>query len=117
MISYREVPQILSDEFPEIQSEVNTPECFGSVYMQLTRFAAFTNKLVEQRNFPMVKKCFALAETFYRQGDRILANAIENVYVYSLHLDFNRSLYRVIQPLLPESLSRCHRSQIQACFP
>ncbi|HWY38958.1 MAG TPA: hypothetical protein VNY73_10395 [Bacteroidia bacterium] len=83
MIIESEVREIISNEFPELKIE-NSAQARSSIYTTMQCFADFTKDVVQEGDISKVKTCFKIAEKMLDDGNNIVKNAIENVYVYSI---------------------------------
>ena len=84
MITENEVPDILGEELPEINSELEKLPNLNNIYKAIECFVDFTKELISKGNIKEIKHCFNVAEKMLENGNSTVKNAIENVYVYSL---------------------------------
>ena len=84
IITENEVPEILSNELPEINMELEKLISLNNVYKTMECFAGFTKQLIYMGNLKEVKHCFDIAEKMLDEGNNLVKNAIENVFVYSI---------------------------------
>jgi len=86
MITQYEVPLLLKEEIPQMPAHaklVASRFITTDIYTSINSFSAYTKHAVEEHNFTLARKCFAIAEKLYRQGDAMVRLLIENVFVYS----------------------------------
>ena len=84
MITENEVSDILGEELPEINNELERLPNLNSVYKTMECFVDFTKQLISRGDFKEVKHCFTIAEKMLINGNNTVKSAIENVYIYSL---------------------------------
>ncbi len=115
MINQFEVPAYLVDELPEIKEELKSITSQQNILKTISCLASYTKKKVVQHDLRLVKKCFTIAENIHIKGNKIVKDAIENVYVYSFSSLFNlcnREEKNKIQGLIPISLYSAYIQQI-----
>lgn len=115
MINQYEVPAYLVDKLPEIKEELESILPSLNIIKSIQCLVKFTRKKVIQHDLRVVKKCFSIAENFHSNGNRIVKDTIENVFIYSfssvLNLCSNEEK-RKIQGLMPLSLYTAYVQQI-----
>lgn len=113
-IEESEVLEILGNEFPEINSELEKIPNAVNVYTSIKCFADFTRKLVSKGNLKEVKHCFTIAEKMLCQGNHTVKNAIENVYIFSLSsvLGFASPFNLKIKGIMNGALRREYNRQV-----
>ncbi len=84
MITENEVHEILSNDLPEINTELEKLTSLNNIYKTMECFVGFTKQLIYKGNLKEVKHCFNIAEKMLDDGNSLVKNAIENVFVYSL---------------------------------
>lgn len=116
VIKEQEVVNILGNEFPTINYDLERIPNSCDVYKSVKCFVDFTKQLALKGNFKEVKHCFTVAEKLLRNGNNTVKNAIENVYVFSLSsiIDFNTPLSKKVKELLTDSLKKEYNRQICA---
>lgn len=115
-IEESEVLEILGNEFPAINSDLEKIPNVVNVYKSIKCFADFTKQLVSKGNLKEVKHCFNIAEKMLCQGNNTVKNAIENVYIFSLSsvLDFTSPLSMKIKGIMNDALRREYNRQVCA---
>ncbi|XZF14059.1 DUF7674 family protein [Chitinophagaceae bacterium MMS25-I14] len=112
MINQHEVPMYLQETLPEISIEkMKEPQ---HVYSSVHALLDYTFQQVKEHNFPMVKKCFSIAEKLYEKGNSVVKNAIENVFVFSFsHLPCcNKEEKEMIMGIIPGTLYSVYMKQL-----
>ncbi len=84
MITENEVTDILGEELPEINNELEKLPSSNNIYKTMECFVDLTKQFICKGNLKEVKHCFRIAEKMLANGNNTVKNAIENVYVYSL---------------------------------
>ena len=83
MITQYEVPGYLV----ELTSKFSTGDESGvtrtNIYKEIHQFTEYTRQAVEKNNYALAGKCFGLADKLYTDGDTVVKNAIENIFVFS----------------------------------
>ena len=116
MIKEIQVREILLKEFPEMNNNLGMRPNPDNIYATVGCFVDFTRKLIKKGNIKSVKHCFSVAETMLDDGNNIVKNAIENVYVYSLGsvVDLSSSTANYLKKLFNGSLKKGYYRQIFA---
>ncbi len=83
MINQYEVPAYSMDELPEIKEELESVSPTLNIIKSIQCLVKLTRKKVIQHDLRVVKRCFLIAENFYCNGNRIVKDTIENVFIYS----------------------------------
>jgi hypothetical protein len=84
MMNQFEVSACLADKLPEIKPSLKNSFDTLNVYKSIQCLVNFTKEKFIQHDIQAVKKCLSAAEYIYAKGNRLVKNAIENVFVYSL---------------------------------
>jgi hypothetical protein len=82
MINQLEIPMFLEDALPEM-THLPVAGVKQDAYKAIKHLATFTDQQIRERNFDTVKKCFAVADRLYDNGNGVVKNAIQNVFVFS----------------------------------
>ena len=114
MINQIEVPMYMEEEIPELAGVLRQSNKFLNVYQTMNVFLEYTCQKITEHNTAVVKKCFLLAEMLYDKGNRIVKNAIENVFVYSFsHLPCkDKKATAQIMGLIPGTLYSVYMHQV-----
>ncbi len=85
-----------------------------NVYKDLQQFTNYTRQAVDQHNYTLAKKCFCLADSLYTNGDRIVRNAIENIFVFAFSSFIPRdSIEKIIlKSFIPATLYALYVKQV-----
>ena len=115
MINQYEVPAYLVDEFPELKEELKSISPTLNIFKSIQCFSDYTKRKVLQHDLQVVKRCFAIAEKIYSNGNTIVRDAIENLFVYSFSSLLNlggKDEKRELQGLMPLCLHAAYVQQI-----
>jgi len=114
MITQYEVSSMLREEIPQLAGKVYPSNISLEVYASMNYFSDFTKHAVQKHDFNLAKKCFALAERLYRQGDRIVRSLIENIFVYGFSDFFpdDKTERLVIRSIIPPKLYSLYINQV-----
>lgn len=114
MITQYEVTPLLKKEIPQLAGKVYPSRISLEVYVSMNYFSDYTKHAVEEHNFNLAKKCFALAEKLYREGDRIVRLLIENIFVYGFSgfLFNNKVESVVVKSMIPPALYSLYIRQV-----
>jgi len=82
MINQFEVPDYLAHQLPELSSEIPAGKK-GNMYRYMRLFLNHTNNKLREHNFRALKRCFLLADDLYEQGNAVVKNTVENMFVFS----------------------------------
>lgn len=120
MIIQAQVPDYIGENLPEIKSDLqkavgaNAP----TVYTAVKCLTDFTRVMVQDHNYPMVRRCLSLAGKLYTKGNDAVKNALENVYVFSFSslLTGCESFQErnLLQAAIPGSLYQAYMKQVTA---
>ncbi len=115
-IKENDVLNILGEELPEMNIELEKLSNPQNVYASVKCFAEFTKSLVRKENLSEVKHCFNIAEKMMLDGNKTVKNAIENVYLFSLSaiLDLTSPLSYKIKGMMNRSLWKEYNKQLTA---
>ena len=83
MITQYEVPGYLGRLLPSTMIEPGLGHINMNIYKDLQHFTDYTRQAVDEHNYALAKRCFRLAEKLYDDGDAIVKNAVENIFVFS----------------------------------
>lgn len=83
------------------------------IYKQMQKFADLTQTMIARGDISRAKKCLAIAENLFMNGNREQKNAISNVYLYSVSALLELKHFNTEQ-LLPGALKKEYLKQINA---
>lgn len=114
MITQYEVPDYLKAAMPQLAAQWQPARSGMAIYPCLQVFTDFTKKAIRRHNLDLVKKCCEFADRLYTNGDKVVRNAVENVFVYSFSafLAGSRTEKLVIKSLIPASLYNVYLRQL-----
>lgn len=110
-----EVPAYLIDNMPEIDEELKQITPLFNIINSIQCLTNFTRKKIIQHNLKDVKKCFAVVENIYSNGNILVKDAIENIFIYSftsLLNAGNKEEVIQIQAMMPLCLHSAYIRQI-----
>lgn len=105
---------ILGNELPEINPELEKLPDPRNIYVSVKCFAEFTKQLIKKGNLSEVKHCFNVVEKMLLEGNKTVKNAIENVYLFSMSsiLDFANPLSHKIKGMMNKALLIEYKRQL-----
>jgi hypothetical protein len=111
-----EILDILGNELPEINEELERLPNAQNIYTTVKCFAEYTKQLINKGNLSEVKHCFNVAEKMLTSGNKVVKNAIENVYIFSISsiLDFASPLSNKIKGMMNRRLLSEYKRQVCA---
>lgn len=114
MIRQYEIPALLKAELPAISEDNYPARITMSIYKSVQSFSDFTKHAVQDHNVNLARKCFSLAEKLYRNGDAIVKNAIENIFVFSFtsFMPNDRVEKLILQSIIPAPLYAVYMKQV-----
>ncbi|MBC7923802.1 MAG: hypothetical protein H7Z75_22225 [Ferruginibacter sp.] len=112
MIDHTETFTLLVAEFPEMSGKISGQTSASQVHAVARSFARFTQELIDLGDFRLVRTCFRLAERLLSQGDGVLRNAMENSFLFSLHLDWAGDHNLAARQMLPFTLKKAYYALI-----
>lgn len=114
MITQYEVSSLLRQEIPQLDTNAYPSKSSLEVYVSMNFFSDYTKHAVVEHDFNAAKKCFALAERLYLQGDRIVRTLIENIFIYnfSFFLPNDKGERRLIRSMIPFTLYSVYTRQV-----
>lgn len=83
MINQDQIKGYLQHTLPAFSNEWTT-EKVKNPYVAMQTLLTITAKKIREHKFQEVKKCFDAVSRLYDQGNGVVKNAVENIYVYSL---------------------------------
>lgn len=110
-----EAPSLLADEFPEVYKELRHLAVLGNVYESMNILSSFTREKIAAHQFRQVQHCMKIADDIYNRGNKIVRNAVENVFVYSFTLmraSCNKVEWRFVQATIPSRLFLIYMHQV-----
>lgn len=113
-VKENEVVDILGDEFPSINNDLERLSNPSNVYSAIQYFADFTKLHITIGNFKEVKHCFDIAEKLLKNGNSTVKNAIENGYLFSISriIDMTNPISKKVKEILPELLKKEYNRQV-----
>ncbi len=114
MISQYEVHSLLEEKIPQLVLKTHPSRSSLEIYACINDFTDYTKHIVKEHDYNQAKKCFAVAENLYLNGDKIVRLLIENSFVYSFSSITNssRSDIFMVNCILPETLYKVYRKQV-----
>ena len=118
MITQFQIIGLLKQELPKMNGKAyfsEIPRAFSSIHASIHCLSDFTRRNLESKHFTTARKCFALAERIYIDGDIMVQLLIERVFIDSLILvktiNGRSHLETLIPPVLKEIYLK-HKEQI-----
>ncbi len=118
VISENEVSEILGEELPEINNELERISGSENIYKTLQCFATYTKRCAKTGNIKKLKSCFVIADKLLGNGNKKVKSAVKNVYLISVS-----SLFEIVSPIqkqvmkmLPENLKTTYQKQLMASY-
>jgi hypothetical protein len=113
MIHESEVLNLLGEEIPEINPELERLPNAGSVYKSMQCFADFTREHIVNGNLKAAKQCMSVAEKMLAEGSITVKNAIENVFLFSISaaIDFTSPVSDAVKKMMKGSLRKEYHRQ------
>lgn len=114
MISPYEANSLLKEEIPQLAGKIYPSKISLEVYASMNYFSDYTRHAVKEHNFNLAKRCFALAEKLYREGDGIVRLLIENIFVYgfSNYLPGDKVEKKIVRSIIPPALYSLYTRQV-----
>jgi hypothetical protein len=114
MITQYEVTSLLKDTIPQLAGKTYPAKVSLQIYSSINYLSDYTKHVVEEHNFNLARKCFALAEKLYREGDRLVRLLIENSFIYSFSsfMPKDRAEKLMVRSLIPENLYGIYMKQV-----
>jgi hypothetical protein len=111
MISSEEACHYIQQEIPEISQSLSSD---SGIYHTLNAVREYACDQAREHNYPLLRKCFALAANLYEKGSVSVQCAVENVFVYSISRIFSIAPEdrRQIKDLMPHSLQSLYSAQV-----
>jgi hypothetical protein len=113
MINDEEVSSYVGKEIPELTAAIEKGKC-RNAYDVVKQLFTYTASQIVTQNVAAARKGLALAEQLYDNGNRVVKNAIENIFVYSFSHTFflDGSNRREVMQLMPNGLKRLYKAQV-----
>lgn len=110
-MSFRCPHSLLAKEFPEMSGDSRQTNA-NQVHMFVHSFARLTQELIDLGDYRLVGTYFGLAERRLSQGDGVLKNAMENSFLFSLHLHWAGDHNLAARQMLPVALKKAYHALI-----
>ncbi len=114
MITQYEVYGLLQHQIPELGIKAYPSNISLEIYFSINCFADYTRHALERHHFHTAKKCLAIAENLYVNGDSTVRFLIENnfIYTFSSQKIGNRTEDLIIKSIFPKKLYAIYRKQL-----
>jgi hypothetical protein len=105
-IRENEIPDILGDGLPGINSEMEKVAGGNNIRKLMLCFAQYTRLCAEKGNLHTLVTCFSIAETLLKKGNHTVKTAVENIYLFSVSslLEIASPFHKQVQQLFPTDL-------------
>lgn len=119
IITEDEVPEILEQELPELDFELNETPGGINIYKALNAFASYTKRCAEVGNINKLNNCFTIADKLMSRGNNVVKSALENVYVFSVSslIELISPIQQQMQCMFPENLKIAYKKQLMSNYP
>jgi hypothetical protein len=98
VLGHKDFVSAVIREFPVLtEAMLDPPEL---LHVQMGEFVAFTQRAIERDDLNMVRRCFALADRFYRDADPELENAINVSFLEGLDFRLSPAAKSLMSPAL-----------------
>lgn len=104
MMNQFEVSACLADKLPEMKTTLKNTYATLNVFKAIQCLVNYTKQKLVQHDIPAVKNCLYVAEYIYSKGNKLVKNAIENVFIYSFSSLLNMG-------------TSDEKKQLQSCMP
>jgi hypothetical protein len=113
MLPDSKISQLISLQIPGLTYVMWQYRASGPLYEVIHVFADYTRRMIRGGQLSEAKKCFTIAGVLYRNGSRLLRNAIESVYLYGLSPLLDTAFgNRPVKTLLPAVLQQARTEQL-----
>lgn len=114
MITQYEVYSLLTREIPQLAKKNYPCRASLQLYASINHFTDYTREVVQEHHFSRAKKCFALAEQLYQQGDGLVKLLIENSFVFSFSsfMPNSRTERMMLKSIIPADLYAIYLRQV-----
>ncbi len=115
MINQEELQEYIAESIPELSGICREHKC-SNAHDIAREMIQYTNRQFIGQNIASAKECLALAENLYKSGNKVVRNAIENVFVYSFSHSFfcDEQKKKGLLAILPTSLYVLYKQQLLA---
>jgi hypothetical protein len=115
MIEQQDLPEYIERSLPELSGICKNADC-KNPYDIARQMIRYTADQLRSKNLLAAKKCLTMADNLYNTGNKVIRNAIENVFVYSFsHTFFHDEAKRQsLLALLPANLYTIYKRQMVA---
>jgi hypothetical protein len=113
MINQEEISSYVGKEIPELTAAIKKGKC-RNAYDVVKQLFTYTASQIITHNVTAARKGLALAEQLYDNGNRVVKNAIENVFIFSFShtFFFNESNRKEVLQLMPARLKQIYKAQV-----
>jgi hypothetical protein len=120
MITQYQIIGLLKQELPRMKGKAyfsEIPRAFSSIHASIHCLSDFTRRNLELKHFQTARKCFALAEKIYVEGDVMVQLLIERVFIDSLVLVKVVKGKNHLEVLIPPILHKIYLRQREPQIP
>jgi len=113
MITQYEVDAYLKEIIPQLAMKAYPTRASLAIYISIDHLTNYTKHALEEHNFRQAKKCFALAESLYLNGDSTIRLLIENNFIYSFSSIMSKGGTDrfMVKSILPGTLNKIYRKR------
>jgi hypothetical protein len=113
MLSQQQVSFLIARQFPAALFDLSDTR--PSAYQAIQCLTDYTRRMAIEHDFNKVKNCLNFVQKIYTEGNAIVRNAVENIFIFSfssLLANCNRVEWRIVQSYMPSDLYTLYVRQV-----
>ena len=115
MLNQYEVANFITFRLPELKLEISETGAEPTAYQSIQVLADYAKRMALEHEFKIVEKCMNLVHKLYEQGNALVRNAVENIFIFSFSSMLSRCNiveWRIVQSYMPADLYALYVKQI-----
>jgi hypothetical protein len=118
MISQYEIPALIAGQLPQISRDLRRhPGMQPTAYQSIQLLTDYTRRMALEHEFKTVGKCMGLMGRLYKEGNALVRNAVETIFIFSfssMMMSCNIMEWRIIQTYMPACLYDVYVHQVMS---
>ena len=115
MINQYEIPALIAGQLPQLDRYLRRPGTPVTAYQSIQALTDYTKRMALEHEFKTVGKCMGLMGRLYKEGNALVRNAVETVFIFSfssIMTSCNVIEWRIIQSFMPAELYTLYIRQV-----
>jgi hypothetical protein len=115
MISQYQIPALIAGQLPQAGRDIYRTGIPITAYQSIQVLTDYTKRMALEHEFKTVGKCMRLMGRLYNEGNTLVRNAVETVFIFSfssIMAGCNVIEWRIIQSFMPAELYKLYIRQV-----